>query len=109
MKDKEIIWLHGEIQTPPFSSKARYEAGYRLRQLQSGESLKMPYSRLLRVIGANCHELRIQDDNKTWRIVYHIDPDAILILEVFQKQSQKTPQSVIDACRRRLIQYDRVE
>jgi hypothetical protein len=32
-------------------------------------------------IAARCHELRIQDQDKTWRIVYRIDRDAIVIAQ----------------------------
>lgn len=42
-------------------------------------------------IGARCHELRLPDADKTWRIVYRIDSDAIVILEVFAKKSASTP------------------
>lgn len=35
-----------------------------------------------------------------------IDSDAIVILDVFAKKTPKTPQSVVDACHRRLKQYD---
>jgi len=59
-------------------------------------------------IGAGCHELRIIDANKTWRIVYRLDKDAIVILEVFQKQTQKTPKDVIHNCKRRINQYDNI-
>lgn len=59
-------------------------------------------------IGPRCHELRIQDARATWRIVYRIDSDAVVIAEVFRKQSQATPQPVIDVCRRRLREYDRL-
>jgi phage-related protein len=58
------------------------------------------------LIGVRCHELRITDENRVWRIVYRVDTDAIVILEVFEKKTQKTPQEVIDACRRRLRQYE---
>jgi len=57
-------------------------------------------------IGSRCHELRIEDSGVTWRIVYRIDIDAIVILEVFAKKTSKTPTSVIDACRRRLKEYE---
>jgi phage-related protein len=56
-------------------------------------------------IGNGCHKLRINDKNKTWRIVYCIDEDAIVILEVFPKKSQKTPQKVINVCKQRLARY----
>ena len=79
-KEKPLVWLHGEIKTPPFSKAARLEAGFFLRQLQNGERLSMPTSRPMPSIGARCHELRIDDENVTWRVVYRIDEDAILIL-----------------------------
>jgi phage-related protein len=104
--DKPLLWLHGEIKTPPLSSQARIEAGYLLRMLQTGQKLPLPYSRPLTIIGHRCHELRIPDQNKTWRIVYRLDRDAILILEVFEKKTQRTPKEVIDNCRRRIRLYD---
>lgn len=99
-KDKPIIWLHGEIGTPPFSENARIEAGYLLRQLQKGIPLSLPHSRTMQLIGAQCHELRINDKNSTRRIIYRIYTDAILILEIFQKKTNKTPKSIIDICKK---------
>jgi phage-related protein len=58
------------------------------------------------VIGPRCHELRVIDGDKTWRLIYRIDSDAIAIAGVFEKKTQKTPKSVIDACKRRLRDYD---
>lgn len=58
-------------------------------------------------IGPRCHELRIDEADVTWRIFYRTDPDAILILDVLKKKTEATPKSVIDACRRRLTEYDR--
>jgi len=66
----------------------------------------MPWSRPMPSIGKRCHELRINDDDRTWRIVYRVDDDAIVILEVFQKQTQQTPHSVIEACKRRIRLYE---
>lgn len=106
--DKPLVWLHGEVKTPPFSKAARLEAGYLLRQLQSGIKLSLPHSRPMPSIGARCHELRINDENKTWRIVYRLDDDAIIILEVFEKKSQQTPKKVIENCKRRLKLYDSI-
>ena len=105
-QEKPPIWLHGEIKTPPLSSAARIEAGYLLRELQMGELLSLPHSRPMPSIGMGCHELRIDDQNKTWRIAYRIDDDAIVILEVFEKKTQKTPREVIENCKRRIRLYD---
>ena len=76
-----------------------------LRLLQRGDS-GMPHSRPMPAIGSRCHELRIIDVNKIWRIIYRIDSDAVVIADVFEKKTQKTPKQVIDACKRRLRDYD---
>ncbi|MEP7153744.1 MAG: type II toxin-antitoxin system RelE/ParE family toxin [Nitrospira sp.] len=106
--DKPLIWLRSEVKTPPFPQAARLEAGYLLRLLQAGESLGLPHSRPMPVIGTGCHELRITDEAGTFRIIYRADADPVVILDVFKKNTQQTPQSVIEICRRRLRDYDRV-
>lgn len=105
-KDKPLVWLEGEIKTPPFSAASRLEAGILLRRLQRGEQLSLPQSRPMPSIGPRCHELRINDENVAWRIIYRVDPDAIIILEVFKKKTNQTPKQIIEACRRRLRDYD---
>ena len=107
-RDKPLVWLHGEIKTPPFSADARIEAGVRLRRLQRGEKLSMPHSRPMPTIGPNCHELRVDDKAKAWRIMYHLAADAIVIMEVFTKKSHQTPKTVIEACQRRLKLYQKL-
>ena len=104
--DKLLVWLHGEIKTPPFSEGAKVEAGYLLRRLQRGEMLRPPHSRPMPSMAPRCHELRIDDVGATWRIVYRINLDAIVILEVFSKKTTKTPRLVIEACKRRLKEYE---
>jgi phage-related protein len=104
---KPLVWLHGAVKTPPFSLAARIEAGFLLRQLQQGESLGLPHSRPMPSIGSHCHELRVRDRDKIWRIIYRIDDDAIAIVEVFNKTTRTTPKSVIEICQKRLVQYDR--
>jgi phage-related protein len=103
---KPLVWLHGEVKTPPFSREARIEAGVLLRRLQDGESLGLPHSRPMPSIGTHCHELRIRDVEKNWRIIYRIGDDAILLVEVFIKTTRATPQKVITVCQKRLSQYD---
>ncbi|MDH3252710.1 MAG: type II toxin-antitoxin system RelE/ParE family toxin [Ignavibacteria bacterium] len=105
-REKPLVWLHGEIKTPPLSGQARTEAGYLLRRLQMGEKLSLPHSRVMKSIGVRCHELRIDDVSKTWRIVYRIDADAIVVLDVFEKKTQKTVAGVIENCKRRIRLYD---
>ncbi len=58
---------------------------------------------------ARCHELRVNDVSKTWRVVYRLDTDAIVILEVFEKRTNQTPLAVIAACRQRLKRYEEAQ
>lgn len=104
--EKPLVWMHGEVKTPPFSANARMEAGFLLRLLQKGELLSMPHSRPMPSVGSNCHELRIIDENATWRIIYRIDTDAIIILEIFSKKTTQIPKRVIGVCKKRLKDYD---
>ena len=79
-----------------------------LRRLQRGERLSLPHSRPMPSIGPRCHELRIVDADVTWRLIYRLDADAIVIAEVFGKKTRATPKQVIRACQRRLRAYDAV-
>lgn len=57
----------------------------------------MPHSRPMPSIGPSCHELRIPDAGVTWRIIYRVDDDAVVIAEVSPKKQQATPVRVIRA------------
>ena len=104
---KPLVWLGGEIKTPPFGVAARREAGFLLRLLQEGESIGMPKSRPMPTIGRGCLELRVQDEAHAWRIVCFVAADAIVILDVFPKTTRATPKQVLVTCRRRLVAYRR--
>ena len=104
-ESKVLIWLGGTIATPPFSEQARREAGFLLRLLQQGVLLALPQSRPLPTIGTQCHELRIHDGDSGWRVIYRIEPDAILILDIFAKKTQTTPRNRIELARSRLARY----
>ena len=101
-----MVWLENEVKSRPFSVAARKEAGLLLRRLQRGGKLNLPHSRPMATIGRRCHELRIPDENTTWRIVYRIDRDAIVIWEVFAKKGRTTPMHVVDTCKKRVKAYD---
>jgi phage-related protein len=105
--DKPIVWLKVEVKTPPFGQTARLEAGLLLRRLQRGEILGLPHSRPLPIVGTHCHELRIHDREQSWRIIYHVADDAIVLLDVFSKKTQATPPQVIALCRKRLAVFMR--
>ena len=103
---KPLVWLRGEIKTPPLLAEARLEAGGLLRRLQTGETLGMPHSRPMPTVGPRCHELRVRDARHDWRVIYRVDSDAIVILNVFSKTTRQTPERVIRDCQRRLRMYD---
>lgn len=105
---KPLVVLHGDITTPPLSAEARVEAGVLLRRLQRGDSIGLPASRPMPAIGTRCHELRIVDSDVTWRVVYRVDPDAILVAEVFSKKRAQTPQTVVGNCKQRFGRYDAI-
>jgi phage-related protein len=104
--DKPLVWFHAQVKTPPFSAAARLEAGYLLRRLQRGDSIAMPHPRTMPAIGPRCHELRINDETQTWRLIYRVDTDAVVVVEVFSKKTAATPQQVVSVCKKRLREYD---
>jgi len=104
--DKTVTWLGGKIKSPPMSTEARQKAGFLVRMIQAGEILSMPESRPMPSIGPRCHELRIPDGNLTWRVIYRIDPGAVILVEMFAKKDRKTPKKVIDTCKARLKAFD---
>ena len=108
MDHKPLLLLSGKIKTPPFSEQARRKAGFLLRMLQRGELLSMPDSRPMPSIGPRCNELRIDDSvtQVTWRIVYRLDADCVVVADIFAKKTQKTPEEVIWRCKGRLKRYD---
>jgi phage-related protein len=103
---KPLVWLHGEVKTPPFSANGRQEAGMLLRLLQEGEILGMPLAEPLPNIGPRCGTLRVRDAEQNWRIVYRIDVDAVVILDVYSKKTRKVPDEVVLRCKDRLKRYD---
>ena len=99
---RPLVWLHGEVKTPPFTAEGRQEAGILLRLLQEGSRLSMPQAEPLPEVGPRCGALRVRDAEHNWRIMFRIDPDAILVLEVYSKKTRKIPDEVIERCQRRL-------
>lgn len=103
---RPLVWLADGIRTPPFSPRARIEAGWLLRRLQEGERLPMPHSRPMPAIGRRCHELRVSDGDVDWRIFYRTDSDAVIVLDIVRKDRRTTRRGTIASCRARLQRYD---
>lgn len=105
---KPLAWLHGEVKTPPFTPQGRREAGMLLRLLQAGERLGMPHAEPLPDLAPGCGALRIRDAGHNWRIMYRIDTDVVLVLEVYAKKTRKMPDEVLQRCRDRLRRYETI-
>jgi phage-related protein len=103
---KPLVWLHGEIKSPPMSEDGRRDVGWLLGRLQLGESLTFPASRPMPIVGPHCHELRVLDAVGSWRVIYRIDPACIVLVTVFRKTTVRTPTHILRACRLRLQRYD---
>ena len=88
---KPLVWLRGEIKTPPFTAEARVEAGHLLRLVQLGWKVGMPHSRPMPTIAPRCHELRIKDARSDWRIVYRVDSDAVVICRYLRQDYTHGP------------------
>ena len=99
--DKPLVWLHGEVQTPPFSKTARLKQDICFVLCSGGEIILAAVPPDAFHWGA-LSELRIVDKNLNWRIVYLIEPDAIVILEVFERKTSRTPKPVTDVCKKRI-------
>ena len=56
--------------------------------------------RVSRSIGKRCHESRIVDEGHNWRVVYRVDSDAIVIGDVFEKKTRKSPRDLVESCKR---------
>jgi phage-related protein len=106
LNEKPLVWVENETKTHLLSEGDRHHATLLLRKLQQGDDIAMPHSRPMPSIGHQCHELRINGDAGNWRIIYRIDEDAIVILDVFSKKTHRTPKHVIDTSKARLRDYE---
>jgi len=79
---------------------ARETAGYQLFKVQQGKEpddwKPMP------LVGAGVNEIRVWDDSGTYRVLYVAKfEDAVYVLHVFEKRSQKTPKGEIQLAKSR--------
>ena len=104
---RALRWLGGtEVKSPPVGERGRRDLGVALCVLQLGGRLEMPLSRPMPSIGPRVHELRVRDEGKQWRLIYRTGADAILVVDLFRKSTQKTSKLALDRARRRLRAYD---
>lgn len=84
-----------------FPDEARIEAGYQLSEIQHGRE---PADwKPLKVVGAGVREIGVRDASGAYRVIYLATlPEQVLVLHVFEKKTQKTPQRDIDLAALRL-------
>ena len=102
--EKLLGWASGAepLRSPPMPAQARIDAGYLIRLVQKGHRLSPPLSKPMPDIGPGCHELRLTADKSEWRVIYHVADEWVLVLGVFHKKTQATPQRWLQICRKRL-------
>jgi len=90
-----------------FPKDARREAGYQLDFVQGGDEPAdwKPFP----AIGPGVKEIRIRERSGAFRVIYQASlADVVLVLNAFQKKTQKTPLHEIEKARDRLNEYLRV-
>ncbi len=82
-----------------FPDKARREAGFQLDRVQHGENPDNWKS--MNTIASGVREIRVSDTDGIFRVVYIAKfKEAIYVLHAFQKKTQKTSKSDIDAAKK---------
>lgn len=77
-----------------FAEDARETAGHQLFKVQQGKEpddwKPMP------TVGAGVNEIRVRDESRGYRVLYLAKfEEAVYVLHVFEKRSQKTPKADI--------------
>ena len=88
-------------QLREFPETARKEAGVQLHKVQQG--FEPSDWKPMASVGQGVREIRIRDEAGAFRVLYIANiEDAVYVLHVFQKKTQKTPQKDIDKAAKRL-------
>jgi phage-related protein len=91
-----------------FPSSAKHDAG---RQLDKVQRHKQPDDfRAMPSIGKSVEEVRVWDDNGTFRVIYTARlPDAVYVLHAFQKKTQATSKGDVEIAKARFVELMRGE
>lgn len=104
---KFLVWLEGEVKSPPLLLR---RDGKRLACscgcFRKGSDSVCLMRSLCRALDRGAAPYEFADAQHNWRIVYRVDQDAVLVLEVYAKMTRKIPDEVLERCKRRLRQYD---
>ena len=100
MSDKPIYWIGTSKQDiAQFPSDAKRKAGFQLRAVQRGDS---PTDfKPMAIVGKGVEEIRIKV-GEVYRIFYVARfPEAVYVLHVFNKKTQKTSKNDIEIGKQR--------
>jgi phage-related protein len=100
MADKPLVWLGSSLaDVRAFPNEARQEAGFQLRRVQHG--LAPTDSKPMPTVGLGVIEIRIHTTEE-YRVFYVAKfAEAVYVVHVFNKQTQKTSQRDLDVAQRR--------
>jgi phage-related protein len=101
---KEVVWMgDSKSAISEFPEPIKEDLGFQLYRLQQGKPPQN--SRPMKSIGAGVYELKEQDHQGWYRVIYMLQvKDKIYVLHAFKKQSAKTPKADLDLAKRRLKQ-----
>jgi phage-related protein len=83
-----------------FPAGARREAGFEIRNIQSGS--KPSDWKPMSTVGAGAGEIRLKDECGIYRVIYVAKfEEAVYVLHAFEKKTQKTRKADIDLAKAR--------
>lgn len=104
---KPIVFLGDSLdRLRDFPQTARRESGFQLDKIQRG--LAPDDFKPIQSVGKGAAEIRIQDASGAYRVIYLARlADAVYVLHLFQKKTQRTPKADIDLAKTRLAKLVR--
>ena len=94
------------LRVREFPAEVRRAAGYQLDRVQRG--LDPDDWKPMQTIGTGVREIRLRERAGAFRVIYVATlPEAVYVLNAFQKKSQRTPQHHIELAADRLRELKR--
>lgn len=106
---KDITFLGDTLKViREFPDDVRQDAGHQLDKVQNGE--QPDDFKPLTTVGAGVEEIRVWDDEGTYRVIYTARiEDMVYVLHAFKKKTQETPKAEIDTAKNRLKEVRALE
>ena len=106
---KPVVFLGDSLdRLRDFPDAARRDAGFQIDRVQRG--LEPDDWKPMTIVGAGAREIRIRDASGAYRVVYVASfAEAVYVLHVFAKKTQRTAQRDLDLAKARLKEFKRGE